>query len=248
MNQIKRLDPVVVATGMVNELFPACQGALLAGSVIRGEATHTSDLDIVVFDHKIENSYRESFFANGWPIELFVHNETSYKQFFQNDCLRGRPTLPNMVVEGIVLKGEQYINQVKKEAKQLLDAGPETWTLETIDIKRYFITDTLEDLEGTNKRDEALFIANNLAVLISEFYLRTNSQWVGNSKWVVRALKKYDTNFAEMFVDAFDSFYRDEEKNKVITLVDNVLKPYGGRLFEGFSVGKKERMRENNAR
>ena len=248
MNQLKRLEPILAAKEMLNERFPTCEGAILAGSVIRGEATHTSDLDIVIFDHNMEKSYRESFFAKGWPVELFVHNASSYKQFFQNDCLRGRPTLPNMIAEGIVLKGEESINRIKMEAQQLLDAGPENWTEETIEIKRYFITDTLEDLEGTNRRDEALFIANNLAVHVSEFYLRTNNQWVGNSKWVVRALKKYDTYFAEMFIDAFDSFYRDGEKNKVITLVDNVLKPHGGRLFEGFSIGKKERMGEQNAR
>lgn len=248
MNYSKRLEPVVAAMEVVSERFPTCQGAILAGSVIRGEATHTSDLDIIVFDHNMENSYRESFIVKGWPVELFVHNESSYIQFFQNDCLRGRPTLPNMVAEGIVLKGEEYISRIKKEAQQLLDAGPENWTQETIEIKRYFITDTLEDLEGTNQRDEALFIANNLAVHVSEFYLRTNNQWVGNSKWVVRALKKYDTHFAEMFVDAFDSFYRNGEKNKVITLVNNVLKPYGGRLFEGFSIGKQERMGDHSAR
>ncbi|WP_096156907.1 MULTISPECIES: nucleotidyltransferase domain-containing protein [Bacillus] len=232
------MEPVEAAIEIVQKLFPTCQGALLAGSIVRGDATHKSDLDIIVFDVAIENSYRESFFANGWPVELFVHNLTSYKPFFQDDCKRGRPSLPNMVTEGIVLKGDEFIKLVKTEAQQLLNAGPEKWSEKTINIKRYFITDALDDFEGTQLREEEIFIANNLAELVNEFYLRTNGQWIGNSKWVVRALRKYDESFTEQFVQAFDVFYKTGEKEKIMHLVDDVLKPFGGRLFEGFSIGK----------
>ncbi|HER2162506.1 TPA: nucleotidyltransferase domain-containing protein [Streptococcus pyogenes] len=58
--------------------FPNCQGALLAGSVVRGEATETSDLDIVVFDKNLSSPYRESLIAFSWAIEVFVNNLTSY--------------------------------------------------------------------------------------------------------------------------------------------------------------------------
>ncbi|MGB6406432.1 MAG: nucleotidyltransferase, partial [Planococcus donghaensis] len=33
--------------------------------------------------------------------------------------------------------------------------------------------------------------------------------------------------------------YKTSEKLKVVQLVDRVLEPYGGRLFEGFSSGKE---------
>ena len=100
----------------------------------------------------------------------------------------------------------------------------------------------LDDLIGSTNRAEELFIANTLADAIHEFVLRTNVQWVGASKWIVRALNQFDENFARKFVQAFDVFYKTGNKDAIIDLADEVLKPYGGRLFEGYSLGKGDRI------
>lgn len=113
-------------------------------------------------------------------------------------------------------------------------------SVETIKTKRYFITDALDDFIGCSNRAEELFIANTIAGLVSEFILRINVQWIGASKWIVRSLKHYDEEFTEEFVEAFDVFYKNGDKRQVIQLVDSILKPYGERLFEGFSLGKNE--------
>ncbi|MCC3359373.1 nucleotidyltransferase domain-containing protein [Bacillus sp. REN16] len=238
MGNLNRLTPIEVAHQFINEHFPNCQGALLAGSVVRGEATETSDLDIVIFDKNLSSSYRESLIDYGWAIEVFVHNLTSYKQFFEMDYERARPSMPRMVSEGIVLKDDGIIDSIKKEAIDILNKGPEEWSEEIINTKRYFITDALDDFIGCSNRAEELFIANTLAELLSEFVLRTNRQWIGASKWVIRSLRIYDVEFANHFVEAFDIFYKTGNKNQIIQLVDNVLQPFGGQLFNGFSLGK----------
>ncbi|WP_152984805.1 nucleotidyltransferase domain-containing protein [Siminovitchia farraginis] len=237
---IMRLSPKGAALKFVNRYFPKCQAAVLAGSVVRGEETETSDLDVVIFDKNFSSSYRESFIEYGWAIEAFVHNLTSYQVFFHSDRDRAMPSLPKMVSEGIVIKDEGIIATIKNEANVLLAHGPEKWSEEIIRIKRYFLTDILEDYIGCLKREEGIFIANRLAELVSEFVLRTNQHWVGTSKWTVRALKNYDIHFAELFVDAFDTYYKTGDKNKVICLVNHILEPFGGQLFEGFSLGKEE--------
>ncbi|MBJ8029573.1 nucleotidyltransferase domain-containing protein [Bacillus cereus group sp. N21] len=233
------MKAIDAARKIIESQFPHCDVALLGGSIARGEATKTSDLDIVILDDSLSHCYRESFFSNGWPVEVFVHNFKTYKEFFKSDCERGRPSLPQLVAEGIVLQGEKKIvTNLKQEAQQLLDKGPEKWTEELIRQKRYFITDALDDFIGATKREEELFIANLLADLVHEFVLRVNGQWVGNSKWFIRMLRKYDELFAEQFVEAFDHFYKTGEKKKLIAFVENTLENYGGRLFEGFSIGK----------
>lgn len=233
-----RLEPIEAAKQFIIANFPNCQGALLAGSVVRGEATETSDLDIVIFCENAPYSYRESLVNGDWPIEVFLHNLISYKHFFESDCKRARPSLPRMVAEGHILKDEGIIETIQAEAKELLAKGPEKWSTETIKIKRYFITDALEDFIGSTNRAEDIFIANTLAELVSEFVLRTNCRWTGASKWIFRSLKQYDENFAKRFVEAFDLFYKTSDKSEVIDLIDYVLLPYDGRLFEGFSLGK----------
>lgn len=184
-----KLPANIAAAKIIQKYFPDCDGAILAGSVIRGDETETSDLDIVIFNRKYVASYRESLIDFGWPIEVFVHNLSSYKSYFLNDYERARPSLPRMVAEGIVLKGESMINPIKNEAKKLLAMGPKEWTNETITVKRYFITDMLDDFIGCTNRAEAIFIANSLAEAASEFELRTNNRWIGTSKWLIRALE-----------------------------------------------------------
>jgi predicted nucleotidyltransferase len=237
---MKKIKPVEAAVHFINKHFPNCHAALLAGSVVRGDATETSDLDMVIFEKELRSSYRESLFEFGWNIEVFVHSLTSYKGYFESDCERARPSMPRMVSEGIVIKDDEFIDSIKKEANRLLDDGPALWSAETINVKRYFITDALDDFIGCSNRAEEIFIANKLAELVSEFVLRTNRKWIGDSKWVVRALKQYDEVFASNFVDAFDSFYQTGNKNEIIQLVDSCLHPFGGRLFDGFSLGKKK--------
>jgi hypothetical protein len=238
VRKINRMEAYKAAELFTLNYFPNCHGALLAGSVVRGEATETSDLDIVIFDSILKSAYRESVIEYGWNIEVFVHNLTSYKEFFKSDCERARPSLPKMVSEGIVLKDTGIIEPIKQVANESLDKGPEEWLTDTIKIKRYFITDALDDFIGSTDRAEDIFIANTLAELVSEFVLRTNRQWIGTSKWIVRSLRNYDETFADQFVEAFDIFYKTGEKNKVIVMVDNILQPFGGRLFRGFSLGK----------
>ncbi|WP_077356212.1 nucleotidyltransferase domain-containing protein [Virgibacillus halodenitrificans] len=239
MGKFNRLAPLKAAQIFIKNYFPNCDGALLAGSVVRGEATKTSDLDIVIFDDTYRSSYRESLIAYGWRIEVFAHNLNSYQDYFESDFKRARPSLPRMVSEGTILKDNGVIDSIKREAKELLSEGPEMWSTDTINTKRYFITDSLDDFIGCNNRAEEIFIANTLAELVSEFVLRTNNKWIGASKWIIRSLRDYDINFAEQFVEAFDEFYKSGVKNKVVTLADEILHPYGGRLFDGFSLGKK---------
>lgn len=233
-----KLHAMEAAKKFISENYPDCRVALLAGSVVRGEETDQSDLDIVIIDDTIHSAYRESVIAYLWMIETFVHTSETYQDFFAQDCRRARPSLPQMCLEGIVLQDDGLAQTIKDEAEKILLQGPEPWTIEDIDSKRYMITDLLNDLEGSVNEEEALFIASSLAYDVHEFILRTNRQWIGSSKWIVRALRNYNPQLCEEFVSLFHTFCKSGQKQQFIKFVDRILEPYGGRLFEGFSIGK----------
>ncbi len=75
-----RMNAREAARKIVEQHFPSCTGAVLAGSVLRGEATNTSDLDIVIFDKKLPASYRTSFnsFGGQWKHLYIIVNHTSF--------------------------------------------------------------------------------------------------------------------------------------------------------------------------
>lgn len=228
-----------IASCLVKEYYPNCAGALLAGSIVRREETETSDLDIVILDTNIEIAFRESFIFRDMPVEVFIHNEFTMREFFKSDAERARPSLPNMIVEGVVVRDCSLITDLKKEAAELLKNGPTPWNNIQIDFARYFITDLLEDFISCNNSNEFIFIAGALAEKAHEFYLRTNRQWIGQSKWIYRSLKNFDKEFADEFSITFDEFYKKREIEKVVQLIDRILEPFGGRLFDGFSLGKE---------
>ncbi|MFB4213473.1 nucleotidyltransferase domain-containing protein [Shouchella sp. JSM 1781072] len=228
------------AKTIVADRFPSCDLALLAGSVSRNEQTATSDLDIVVFDQSVTSSFRESFYEGNWPIELFVHSFTSYRTIFTADQENGIPSMPRMVAQGRVLIEENrpFYQQIKTEAQAILSEGPPPWSTQTQVEKRYFLTDTLDDLRGATRNEELWFIVNHLMEQLGEFVLRMNQQWMGRSKWLYRSLQAYDSDYAKCFFHSFQHFYQTGDVKKVVALVEQALEDTGGPMFAGFSIGK----------
>ncbi|MFS0788353.1 nucleotidyltransferase domain-containing protein [Shouchella sp. 1P09AA] len=229
------------AKTIVADRFPSCELALLAGSVSRNEQTATSDLDIVVFDQSVHSSFRESFYEGTWPVELFVHSLTSFQAIFTADQENGTPSMPRMVAEGRVLieRNRPFYQQIKTEAQAILTEGPPLWSTRTQVEKRYFLTDTLEDLRGATLHEETWFIVNHLMEQLGEFVLRMNQQWMGRSKWLYRSLYAYDSDYAEFFFLSFQHFFQTGDAKKVVALVEQALEDTGGPMFAGFSIGKK---------
>ncbi len=227
-------DAVTVAVNYINDSFPTAYCAILGGSVVRGEGTDNSDLDIFVCGDFNEAPYRKSVIYQEWPIEVFVHDKVSYLEFYSIDALEGRATLPRIISEGRVIKDNGMAAQIKDEANQVLLKGPFPWTEKELTIKRYFLTDLLDDFEGCKKREEGIYIAGKLAEVCHEFLLRTNNCWTGHSKWIPRAMKKFNSEEAAALTRALDAYYLKNDKQPLIHYTDRVLAEHGGRLFNGF--------------
>ncbi|MFC4775270.1 nucleotidyltransferase domain-containing protein [Paenibacillus sp. GCM10023252] len=230
---------IEAATMFVNEELPHSTVALLAGSVVRDQATATSDLDIVVLQPDLQSAYRESVFAYGWPIELFVHNDCSLKEYWASDRSRRIPSLPRMCSEGVVLRDTVGAAAgIQEEASSLLLQGPSPFTEAEDRLERYFITDLLDDLEGSDDYDEQLFIAHELTNKLCNYVLVKHGHWMGKGKWVPRLMKQMDTSLYDELAAALSDLYRLRDKSRYCSFVSGQLERSGGRLFAGFSLGK----------
>src|SRR3989442_7023685 len=116
---------VGVAKAICADRYPDAAVAFAAGSLVRGEGTAYSDLDLVVVYANVASAYRESFRFEGYPVEVFVHDlDTLEFFFFEVDRPSGVPSLPQMVVEGIEIPAPNDVSQAMKEpAPALIDAG-----------------------------------------------------------------------------------------------------------------------------
>lgn len=242
MKEEQRLDAHEAAQRFVDQAFPTCDAAFLAGSIVRGEATATSDLDLVIVTKEVTAPYRESLYAYGWPTEVFVNTPTSYREFFASNIQRRRPSLPRMCAEGIIVRDHEGVAQrLKQEARDLLEQGPPPLSKEEITQLRYAVTDLLDDFIGSVRTGESFFIASGLAERSSELMLSYHGQWIGKGKWVLRALHAFDPQLAQRLIAALASFCQQGKKDDLITFAQEALDLVGGRLFEGYSSGKQVR-------
>lgn len=230
-------DPIETAKTFIEINHPECAGALLAGSCARGEATQTSDLDIIILYAGETHACRESLLFEGWPVEVFVYTGEAYLNFFASDAERGIPSLPRMVSEAIVLKESTAVTKMKSEASSIFAAGPSPWTKQKIDFNRYMITNLIDDFLDKEIGGEAYFLANAIINDLAVFSLRTRQHWIGSGKWMFRELKSMDAALANQFERSLAAFYQQYDKQAIVQLANECLEPFGGRLFEGYCVG-----------
>ncbi len=119
-----QIDYFEIAKKVVKDKYPSCDGALMAGSIVRGEGTITSDIDLVVFDDDLDSAYRESYYFDGVPVEAFVHSKKSFEHYFDLDCKNKTPSLPFMVIESVVIQDNKYFDELKHIANEIYQKGP----------------------------------------------------------------------------------------------------------------------------
>ena len=232
---MSRLSPEEAARGIFRERYEEARVVFLGGSVMRGEATPTSDLDIVVVYERLPNAYREAFVYGGWPVEAFVHDVGTLAEFFESDRRRGVPALMSMVWEGVeVPEACEFSAGLKRSARELLEAGPPPWDEEELTLRRYRLTDWADDIRYPRSAEELVATGAWLYGDAAEFYFRTRGLWSAHSKTIPRRLREADAAFAERFLRAFETLFAEKRPEPAVALVAELLEPFGGFLFEGF--------------
>jgi hypothetical protein len=216
--------------------YPDAAAMFAAGSLVRGEGTPSSDLDLVVVYSAVPAAYRESFTFGRFPVEAFVHDPQTLEYFFVNlDRASGIPALPQMVVEGIEIPGRTALsNSLKARAVAVVQGGPPPLDVETERRRRYAITDLLADLRGVQSRHELVAIGARLYEELSDYYLRSHGLWSGRGKAVTKALQRADAQLCRDFGETFGQLFRDGTTEGVIRFTESLLQTHGGLLFDGY--------------
>jgi hypothetical protein len=207
-----------------------------AGSIIRGEGTPFSDLDLVVVYAQLACAYRESFRFGGYPVDAFVHDRATLEYFFfEIDRPSGVPALPQMVVEGVEIPGPTALSrQLKQLASAVIDAGPPLLDTDTERRMRYIISDLVDDLRAPRSRDELIGAGTRLYEHLADYHLRRSGLWSGKGKAISRALRKGDAALGARYGDAFTILFSQGDPEAVIRLAEDLVRAAGGFLFEGY--------------
>jgi predicted nucleotidyltransferase len=234
------MEAVETARKLIQERYPQARAAWLGGSVARGTATSTSDLDITILLPAKPAPLRESLEYAGWPVELFVHTEDSLARYSEKDRQRRQPSMMRLVGETIVLLDTDGSGaRLQQHAQTQLQAGPPPLTPHNLAMLRYRITDLLEDLIGADSNDVRTAVAASLWQETAALLLTGANHWTGTGKGILRELHSYDATHGTDYATALPAALRaacNGEPAALISKADAVLTPYGGRLFAGFKL------------
>ena len=101
-NRADLTEPLRLAQEILTQRFPTADCVFLCGSLVRGEATPRSDLDLIVLFSQVDAAWRESFTHAGWPIECFCHDLQTAEYYFRDlDYPSGIGALMHMAIDGI---------------------------------------------------------------------------------------------------------------------------------------------------
>jgi hypothetical protein len=216
---------------------------------MRGEATETSDLDLVVVYEQLPHAFREAFVYEGWPVESFVQDPETAEHYFEYERQRGIPSLICMVREGFEIpRADAFSDALKRRATEIFDVGPPEWDAAEMLLRRYRLTDWVDDIRHPRSSEELIASGASLYADAADFYFRAHKLWSSHSKTIPRRLRELDTAFAEKFTRAFDALFAERRQAPAIALIEELLAPFGGLLFEGFRRDSRPQDRKKDER
>lgn len=225
---------LAIAQRLMASRYPDADYGIAAGSIMRGEGTLHSDLDMIVVYPRLSAPRRESFLENGLPVQAFLHDPMSLDRVVAISAARGRPSFPTMIVEGVVVgRMPERAERVRQGMAGLLAKGPPPFAPEQLAALRYAVTEAIDDLRADRSLAEKLAIGVMLHPRLVELSLRGRRHWHANSKWIPRALAGVDPALAERFDHAFRALFATGDSAAVIALGEAELAPHGGPLFDG---------------
>lgn len=226
-------DPIATATGFVSRRYVEALAAFVGGSVIRGQGTATSDLDLVVVVATAPPApFRETQVFDEWIIEAFVHSRETLAIWAARDAADRKPVLAQLVTEGRIIADRGPAASIRVEMQQLLDRGPAALSNEELERLRYGISDSADDLAGGPPGLERISVVASLVNDLIRLELETAGQWSGGGKWIIRRLAELDPVLSRRLTDAAAAALTDP--TALVSLAEERLDHHGGRLMHGF--------------
>jgi Nucleotidyltransferase domain len=195
MDQAERIERFLV------ERYPRSRIAIVAGSTARGERTHTSDIDLLLIDDDLfaddaQVSEAATFEFEGETFEVFAYTAAGFGTWANRGIAQHRPVIVHMLVEGVPVRCGTGLDDLRARWGAVLAAGPVLEETESR-IRRYMITDLLDDLGDATDPLEQRVVAGLLFERMAELMLLTGGRWIGSGKWLPRRLRAWNPERAD---------------------------------------------------
>lgn len=227
------MDFVDITERFVAERFPRAEVAIVAGSTARATRTSTSDIDLLLLGEDLFEDDRESLAAtyrfDGEVFEVFAYTERGFTNWAERGLAQHRPVILQMLLDGFTVRGAVERERFRSEWEPRFARGPVMDPAEHA-LRRYVITDVLDDFTDASDPLEQRILAALLFERVAELILLTNGRWIGAGKYLPRRLREFDADRAHLLSEPL---LADDHALFARRIADE-LDRAGGRLQEGY--------------
>lgn len=184
-----------MAKTFVEARFPGASLAIVAGSTARGTRTATSDIDLLVVGDGVFNDRRSSLAAtyesDAEVFEVFAYTPAGFEEWAERGVREFRPVIVDMLVSGTPVVDDGTLDHFRARWADVYARGPLVSDHE-LAMRRYAVTDLIDDLSDAADPVEKHIIAFTLYQQLSELILLGNGRWIGTGKNLPRRLRELD--------------------------------------------------------
>ncbi|NYF18195.1 putative nucleotidyltransferase [Microbacterium sp. AK009] len=195
------MQQIDVVKRFISDRFPGARVAVIAGSTARGNRTQTSDIDLLLIGDDMlaadTSSLAATFAFEGEIFEVFAYNSSGFEQWAHKGLSDYRPVIIHMLLEGIPVRGAIELAALKDRWRTIFDEGPVVPPHE-LDLRRYAITDLIDDLRDATDPLERYVVASALFERTAELMLLTEGHWIGAGKYLPRRLRALSEERADL--------------------------------------------------
>jgi hypothetical protein len=178
-------------------------GIIATGTIIRGEAHATSDLDIYVL-HRAPYRRRVQRFSNGVPTEIFINPPHTVRQYFVEEHHDGRLITAHMLATGVVVfEDDPVVAQLRAESREWLKR-PIALSPDRALSARYAAATRLEDgadIAATDPRGATMLLTQAVASML-EFWFLASGERIPRSKKLLSTAAVRDPTLGSL-IDQF---------------------------------------------
>jgi hypothetical protein len=217
-----------------HELEPV--GVIAAGTIIRGTAHSSSDLDLYVV-HLDPYRRRIQRFFDGVPAEILVNPPSAIRTYFAQEDRDGRRLTAHMLATGVVIfQANPVVDELRAEAAQWL--GKQTYLSDVERVStRYTIASRLEDALDVLATDDvtAAMLLGESVLAMLEYLCKAEHGQIPRRKDLVAQLAVDHAAVATRAAEFFRASQLSERARLAIEIADHTI---GARGFFEWDSGE----------
>lgn len=234
MSDTGRIDARAAVQELLETRYRGAKAIFMGGSCAHGTETAHSDLDLIALFERVQ-PVREAYFYKGWPVDASTGDQATLMHAIAAAPQRGDCTVPMLIFDSVVVpERSEVTDALQARAKAVIDAGPVAMTPREQQQQRFSITYLRTKLLGPRADEDVLSLGAMLHVKLGQFYLRANRKWAGTPTSLATRLRDEDPALTRRMYEAFHLLFSRLDSAPVISLVEELLAPHGGLLFDGY--------------